>query len=474
MYHTDFFPKKGVIKLELKDWLSALRGKTAAVLGIGVSNTPLIELLCKNGVNVVACDKKTRDRLGDAADRLEALGATLRLGDGYLTDLAADVVFRTPGMRPDVPELLAARERGSVVTSEMQVFFEVCPCPIIAVTGSDGKTTTTTVIAELLKAEGKRVWLGGNLGHPLLSEADQIAPEDYAVVELSSFQLLDMTRSPHIAVMTNLAPNHLDVHRDMAEYIAAKENIFLHQNAGDVAVFNLDNGITRDLSRKARGRVRLFSGREETADGAFVRDGVIYLRSGGQERAVLSTADIRIPGQHNVENYCAAITAVDGLVRDETVRAVARTFNGVEHRIELVRERRGVKWYNDSIASSPTRTIAGLRSFDRPVILIAGGYDKHIPFTPLAPEIISHVKLLILCGATADAIRAAVTGCEDYHGAPEMVEVKCLQDAVDVAAARAVPGDVVTLSPACAAFDQFANFMERGKVFKQMVNALDE
>ncbi len=460
--------------MKLQKYLDTLKGKTVAVLGIGVSNTPLVELLCKNGVHVVACDKKERGALGETAAQLEALGAELRLGADYLKNIEADVIFRTPGMRPDVPELLAAKERGSAVTSEMQKFFEVCPCPIIAVTGSDGKTTTTTVISEILKAAGKTVWLGGNLGHPLLAEADQIRSDDYAVVELSSFQLLDMTRSPHIAVVTNLAPNHLDVHRDMAEYIEAKENIFRHQGAGDVAIFNLDNDITRELSEKAPGGVRLFSRCEEVADGAFVRAGAIWLRTGGQEREVLKTADIRIPGQHNVENYCAAIAAVDGLVPDEAIRTVAREFGGVEHRIELVRERRGVRWYNDSIASNPTRCIAGLRSFDRKVILIAGGYDKHIPFEPLAPEIVEHVKLLILCGATADAIRKVVTLFEGYHGEPEIVECKTLQESVDLAASRATAGDVVTLSPACAAFDQFANFMERGRVFKQMVNALDE
>ena len=460
--------------MDLQGYIASLRGKTVAVLGIGVSNTPLIELLRKNGVRTVACDKKSREALGETAKTLEALGAELRLGADYLKDIEADVIFRTPGMRPDVPELLAAKERGSVVTSEMQIFFEVCPCPIIAVTGSDGKTTTTTVISEFLKAAGKKVFLGGNIGHPLLAEAGQISPEDYAVVELSSFQLLDMTRSPHIAVLTNLAPNHLDVHRDMAEYIAAKENIFRHQGAEDVAVFNLDNDITRELSAKAPSRVRLFSRREEVADGAFVRGGAIWLRRGGEEREVLKTADIRIPGQHNVENYCAAIAAVDGLVPDEAIRTVAWEFGGVEHRIELVRERRGVRWYNDSIASNPTRCIAGLRSFDRKVILIAGGYDKHIPFEPLAPEIVAHVKLLILCGATADAIRKVVREYDGYRGEPEMVECKALQEAVDLAAARAEAGDIVTLSPACAAFDQFANFMERGRVFKQMVNALPE
>ena len=460
--------------MDLKEYLASLKGKTVAVLGIGVSNTPLVELLCRSGVKVVACDKKDRAALGGTAEKLEALGAALRLGPDYLKDIEADVIFRTPGMRPDVPELCEARERGSVVTSEMQIFFEVCPCPIIAVSGSDGKTTTTTVISEFLRAAGKKVWLGGNLGHPLLSEAGEIAPEDYAVVELSSFQLLDMTRSPHIAVLTNLAPNHLDVHRDMAEYIAAKENIFAHQRAGDVAIFNLDNDITRALSAKAASHVRVFSRRQEVADGAFVRGGAIWLRREGTEREVLQTADIRIPGQHNVENYCAAIAAVDGLVPDEVIRTVAREFGGVEHRIELVRERRGVRWYNDSIASSPTRTIAGLRAFPEKVILIAGGYDKHIPFAPLAPEVVAHVKLLILCGATADAIRKAVTTCDAYRGAPEIVEVSCLQDAVDLAAARAGEGDVVTLSPACAAFDQFKNFMERGRVFKEMVQALPE
>lgn len=460
--------------LKLREYLAALRGRTVAVLGIGVSNTPLIELLCQNGARVVACDKKLRGELGTDADRLETMGATLRLGEDYLQNLAADVIFRTPGMRPDLPELLAARARGSVVTSEMQVFFEVCPCPILAVTGSDGKTTTATLIAEILRAGGKQVWLGGNLGRPLLPEAERIAPGDYAVVELSSFQLLDMTRSPRIAVMTNLAPNHLDVHRDMAEYIAAKEHIFSHQRAEDIAIFNRDNDITHALSRKARGRVRLFSRQEAVADGVFVRDGVIFARREGAERAVLPTASIRIPGQHNVENYCAAIAAVDGLVGDDAIREVARTFLGVEHRIELVREWRGVRWYNDSIASSPTRTIAGLRSFDRPVILIAGGYDKHIPFAPLAPEIVSRVRLLILCGATAGAIRDAVTGFAGYCGTPEIAEVRTLREAVALAAARAEAGDIVTLSPACAAFDQFANFMERGRAFKEMVQSLPE
>lgn len=460
--------------MTIQEYLASLQGKTAAVLGIGVSNTPLIELLCRSGVQVVACDKKSREALGERAAQLEELGARLCLGEHYLDDLRADVIFRTPGMRPDVPVLLEAKARGSVVTSEMEIFFEVCPCTIIGVTGSDGKTTTTSIIAEMLRAAGKTVYLGGNIGHPLLCDAERMQPSDFAVVELSSFQLLDMKRSPHIAVLTNLAPNHLDVHKDMAEYIAAKENIYLHQREDDIAIFNEDNDITRELSNRAIARTRRFSHREEVADGAFLRGDEIVLRHDGREEAVMRLADIRLPGMHNVENYLAAVTALDGLVSYEIMRETARTFTGVEHRIEPVRMLHGVQWYNDSIATSPTRAIAGLNAFDKKVILLAGGYDKHIPFAPLAPEVVQHVKLLILCGATANAIEKAVRDCPDYQGSPEIVRCESLEDCVQTAYERAVSGDIVTLSPACAAFDRFANFMERGKAFKKLVMALPE
>lgn len=459
--------------MTLSDYLSSVRHKTVAVIGIGVSNRPLIELLVSAGVQVTACDKKDRAALGEEGDRLEALGVKLQLGPGYLQGLSQDVIFRTPGLRPDVPELSAAAERGSTITSEMEVFFEVCPCPIIAVTGSDGKTTTTTIIAELLKLAGKTVHVGGNIGHPLLAESGGIRPEDVAVLELSSFQLMTMTHSPKIAVLTNLAPNHLDMHRDMAEYVAAKENIFAHQTAGDIAVFNADNEITRALSQKAVGRVRFFSRQEEPREGVFLRGREIIVRRNGAERALLDIGEIRLPGMHNVENYMAAIAAVDGLVPDETIRRFAREFGGVEHRIELVRTLRGVRYYNDSIASSPSRTIAGLRSFSERVILIAGGYDKHIPFDVLGPEVVEHVKLLILCGATAEKIRQAVISAPGYRdGSPEILVLNDFRRAVETAAERAVPGDVVTLSPACAAFDQFQNFMERGKVYKAIVQEL--
>ncbi len=461
--------------MTLRDYIESLRHKTVAVIGIGVSNTPLLELLLAEGIRVTACDKRSREQMGEQVEHLEQLGCELHLGADYLKDLDADVIFRTPGLRPDVPEIAACVDRGAVLTSEMEVFFEVCPCTIIAVTGSDGKTTTTTIIAELLKAAGRRVWVGGNIGHPLLCEADGMLATDYAVLELSSFQLMTMKHSPHIAVVTNLAPNHLDVHRDMAEYVAAKENIFRHQSGEDVAVFNADNAITAEQSRRAPGRARLFSRQGEVADGVFLRGEDIVCRSGGRERVIMTAGDIKIPGVHNVENYMAAIAAVDGLVPDEVIRRFAREFGGVEHRIELVRTYRGVRYYNDSIASSPSRTIAGLRSFHEKVILIAGGYDKHIPFDVLGPEIVEHVKLLVLCGATADKIRAAVESAPGYQpGKPEILDVTPFTAAVEAARDRAQPGDVVTLSPACAAFDQFKNFAERGKFFKSIVNGWQE
>lgn len=463
-----------VLTEKLKFFLKGIQGKRITVIGIGVSNLPLIKFLAQNGAIVTACDRREEDELADERAQLGKYSITYRLGDNYLDGIDADIIFKTPGMRFDTPALVQARERGSLVTSEMEVFFDLCPAKIIAVTGSDGKTTTTTLIAQMLQREGHTVWVGGNIGKPLLGEVEQIKESDMVVLELSSFQLHTMKASPNIAVVTNLSPNHLDMHKDMDEYIAAKENIYLHQHEGDIAIFNEDNDITRSLSEKVSARMRLFSRREEVADGTFLRGDTIVLRHDGCEEAVMQISDIRLPGMHNVENYLAAVTALDGLVPYEVMRETARTFVGVEHRIEPVRTIRGVQWYNDSIASSPTRTIAGLNAFNEKVILLAGGYDKHIPFAPLAPEVVKHVKLLILCGATADAIEKAVRECPGYHGSPEIVRCESLEDCVKTAYKRAVRGDIVTLSPACAAFDQFANFMERGKVFKKLVMGLGE
>lgn len=459
----------------IQEYLDSLRGKRIAVIGIGVSNTPLIKMLLRAGLSVTACDKKERKDFDGLIEELESLGAEVRLGPDYMDGLDQDIIFRTPGLRPDVTPLLAARERGSVITSEMEVFFQVCPCEIIAVTGSDGKTTTTTIISELLKKAGYNVYVGGNIGKPLLAETPNMEPDDMVVLELSSFQLMTMDMSPDIAVVTNVAPNHLDVHKSMEEYVEAKENIFAHQSTENLAVFNWDNEITRDFSKKAPGNVMCFSRREVLERGVYVKDDAIWCSDRDGHRKVLPLSDILLPGNHNVENYMAAIAAVNGRVSDETIRLFARSFGGVEHRIELVRTYKGVRYYNDSIASSPSRAIAGLRSFSEKVIMIAGGYDKHIPFDVLGPEIVAHVKLLVLCGATADKIRAAVENASGYRpGHPEIIDAAPLAAAVQAARDRAQPGDVVTLSPACASFDQFKNFAERGDFFKAIVNGWEE
>ena len=446
-------------------YFTDLQGKNIVVLGLGVSNRPLVRLLLSHGCTVTGCDRTPREKLDEEVLELEKLGCKLSVGDGYLDNLQADLVFRTPGMHPDIPALRAMREAGAKVTSEMEAFFSLCPCQILAVTGSDGKTTTTTLISEMLKAAGKTVWLGGNIGTPLLPLCPQMQADDFAVVELSSFQLMDMTHSPRVAVVTNLAPNHLDVHKDMEEYVDAKKNIFRFQGAEDVLILNADNaitdsftgnGITRKFSRQAEGWIHV-------KNGVICRD----------EEEVLPVKDILLPGVHNIENYMAAIAAVNGLVSDDVIRHVAQNFGGVEHRIELVRIKDGVRYYNDSIASSPSRTIAGLNSFREKVLLIAGGYDKHIPYDDLGPYICRSVKKLFLGGATGPQIRAAVENCADYQpGFPEIVDCTDFTDAVCKAVAAAEENDVVLMSPASAAFDQFKNFMERGEYFKKLIKEL--
>ena len=446
-------------------YFTSLKGKKIAVLGLGVSNRPLVRLLLEFGCEVTGCDRTEREKLDAEVLALEEAGCRLSVGAHYLDGVEADILFRTPGMHPGHPAIEALRSRGAEVTSEMEVFFEVCPCTLLAVTGSDGKTTTTTLVSEMLKAAGKTVWLGGNIGTPLLPLVRQMKEEDFAVVELSSFQLMDMRRSPSRAIITNLAPNHLDVHKDMEEYVEAKKNIFKFQDENGLLILNADNGITAGFT--GNGTTKFFSRQGK----AYVelRDGVIFRG----EEPVLPAADILIPGVHNIENYMAAIAMVEGLVSDDVIRQVAKNFGGVEHRIELVRIKDGVRFYNDSIASSPSRTIAGLRSFPEKVILIAGGYDKHIPYDVLGPEICAHVKTLILGGVTGPLIREAVEKCPEFD--PNVLEILdrgTFEPAVRTAAAVAKEGDVVLMSPASAAFDQFKNFMVRGEFYKKLVKEL--
>lgn len=455
--------------MNYSEFYTSLSGKRVAVCGIGRNNTPVVLQLLAHGAKVTACDKHSREELGETAELLERAGATLQLGEDYLDTLDADLILRTPGMKPYLPPFEAARAAGKTVTSEMELFFDLCPAPIYAVTGSDGKTTTTTVIAGLLEAAGKTVHLGGNIGRPLLPVIEEISDEHTAVTELSSFQLTMMTQSPKVAVVTNVAPNHLDWHTDMQEYIDAKKNLVAHQHPTDRAVLNADNEITASFAADCTGEVWLFSRRHSVERGTYLgQDGILYGTDGTETVAIMPASDIRIPGEHNVENYLAAFAAVWGVVPVSVMADYARTFSGVPHRSELVRERNGVRWYNDSIGSSPSRTIAGLKAFDQKVILIAGGYDKHIPYDPLGPVAAETVSTAILLGATADAIKTAIREASDLP----IYRVADMAEAVKTADQIANDGDIVFMSPASASFDMYKNFEERGDHFKQLVNDL--
>lgn len=448
-----------------------INGKRVAICGIGTNNTPVILQFLQAGALVTACDRRCEEELGDIAATLREAGAQLCLGDGYLDSLDVDLILRTPGMKPYLPQFITARERGITVTSEMELFFDLCEAPIYAVTGSDGKTTTTTIVAGLLDAAGVKTFVGGNIGRALLPYVHDIKPEDAAVVELSSFQLTMMTKSPHVAVVTNVAPNHLDWHTDMQEYIDAKRNLVAYQSISDRAVLNADNDTAASYASVCNAPVYFFSRQKKLEQGCWLReDGYLVMSCNGVDTPIMHTYDIRIPGVHNIENYMAAICAVWGRVEPESIRRFARAFGGVAHRCELVRERHGVRWYNDSIGSSPSRTIAGLNAFSQKVVLIAGGYDKHIPYDPLGAVAADTVRCAILMGATADAIEKAIRACSDLP----IYRVKDMVEAVAVADSVTTEGDIVFMSPASASFDMYKNFEVRGNHFRDLVNALPE
>lgn len=456
-------------------FLEGLKGKKVTFCGIGRSNAPSAELFASYGAQITVCDRRTREEMGEMADRMEKIGAKLCLGEDYLSSLDADMIFRTPGMQYYVPEFIEARRKGIAVTSEMEIFFELCPCPIIAITGSNGKTTTSSIVYRMLEAQGKNAHLGGNIGIAVLPLIEELCPDDVMVLEISNFQLLSMRQSPDIAVMTNVTPDHLDFHKDMQEYVDAKRNIFLHQNAFGKAVFNEDNEMTSAFAEEARGYAMKFSLDKKVEHGAWLRDdGMIVLSEGDKETEVLDSKKIKLPGRHNIANYMAAICAVWGIVDVENIRKVAEEFSGVEHRAEFVRELNGVKYYNDSIATTPAKAIFGMLSmFDKKIILLAGGYDKLIPFDPLGPAAVKKASKLILFGATADKIEKAVREAEGYsEGNPEIYRVENMEQAIEKAHSLATAGDIVSLSPACASFDQFPSYEVRGREFKKKVMSL--
>ncbi|MHB1155005.1 MAG: UDP-N-acetylmuramoyl-L-alanine--D-glutamate ligase [Eubacteriales bacterium] len=440
-----------------------LKGKTASVVGIGTSNIPLIDYLISHDVTVTARDIKSRTKLGSVASALDEKGVRLICGEKYLENIHEEFIFRTPGVRYDKPELRQAVESGSVLTSEMELFFELTPAKIIGVTGSDGKTTTATLIYKMLSEVKKHVFLGGNIGYPLLPEVEKMTENDIAVVELSSFQLHTMTMSPDISVVTNISPNHLDYHVSMDEYIEAKKNIFLHERNRRL-VIKYTNDITRAMAQEVRLNTEVVFFLSE--NGIYDKDGIIYYKG----NPLISISDILLPGRHNVENYMAAIGAIYDLVQQDDIKRVAQTFGGVEHRCELVCKKNGVLYYNSSIDSSPTRTAAAINSFKQKLIVICGGYDKHIPFEPLAEPLCRMAKTVVLTGATASKIKSVL---DEYPGEkPVIYERSDFTDAVMTAVSSATEGDIVLLSPACASYDAFPNFEVRGNRFKEIVHGL--
>ncbi len=463
---------------KLEQFKKEIKGKRVAVIGFGVSNIPLVSYLIELNIEICVFDKRTEDKLDQSKFEEYILkGVKFYLGDEYLKNLVGfDYIFRSPSMRPDLPEVVAKVSNGTVLTSEIEMLMNLCPSKVIGITGSDGKTTTTTLINLILKEEGYNTYLGGNIGIPLFDKIDYMTPDDVIVLELSSFQLMTFKKSPQIAVCTNIAPNHLDIHKDYDEYINAKKNIFLYQNEDSLAILNYDNEITKGFESDIKGRVRFFSTQNELANGVIFdeTDGNIYIYENGDKRVVINENDIKLIGRHMIEDCCAAVAAVKDMVSISSIKKVLSTFNGVEHRNELVRVLNGVTWRNDSIGSSPSRTIAGLKSFKDKVILIAGGYDKHLDYSPMSEYLATKVKALILLGQTSEKIKlAAMDGLKvvvvNQNEYP-IIECSSLEEAVQKAYEIAKDGDTVFFSPASASFDMFKNFEERGNKFKELVN----
>ncbi len=469
---------------DIKNYLNGLKGKRVAFVGMGVANVPCAKWLASHGAIVYACDKRNKEYIGtEDCKEMEELGVHFSLGDNYLEVLPEmDLIFRSHGILPfQNPWIGECIERGQKVTTEMEVFFSLCPAKIIAVTGSNGKTTTTTIISEMLKAAGKKVYLGGNIGKALMPELETIGKDDFAVVELSSFQLLtmgNMVSKPDIAVVTNIEITHQDHHTSLDEYVDAKRNVLIYQNPESKAVLNADcdysigGRVYHDMRFDIRGSLYEFSIKHPVENGTYMAENgdIVYTES-GKKTIVMNKNDIIIPGMHNVENYCTAITAVWGLVPIDIMKNIARTFGGVEHRIEFVREFRGVKFYNDSIATSPSRVISGLNAFNQKIIMICGGSDKGNDMSQMVPLILKKVKLLVLNGATAQKIYDAVLADENYPSSGLKIEkTDTMQNALEIAKNNAVSGDIVSLCPACPAFDQFKTFEYRGRAYKKLVN----
>ena len=459
---------------KLQEFNQYLIGRKVAIIGLGVSNIPLIDYLRDLKAVVTVFDKRTIDKIDkEVMDKVVNYGMEFSLGSNYLSKLKDfDIIFRSPSCLPTTKELAEEAARGAIVTTEIEMLMELAPCKIIGVTGSDGKTTTTTLIYEILKASGHTCHLGGNIGIPLFTKVNEIMPEDIIILELSSFQLMNMKISPDVAVITNITPNHLDYHTDYEEYIRAKQCIFDSQDENGTVILNYDNEITNALADSVKGKVIFFSSKTKLDNGYIVDEDTVKHCENKLRKHILNYKDMTLKGRHNLENACAAIAATEGLTDIQTAIKVITEFKGVEHRLEFIKEsEKSVKWYNDSVSSSPTRTIAGLKAFDKKLILIAGGYDKNLDYTPIAEPILEHVKSLILIGQTKEKIYNAVLEEMQKQGKDLNIYIaESLAETVQIADEISVHGDIVLFSPASASFDMFKNFADRGEQFKNLVN----
>jgi UDP-N-acetylmuramoylalanine--D-glutamate ligase len=456
-------------------------GKRITIMGLGFfgGTIGLARYLVAHGAQVTITDLKPAAELQDSVAALHGLPVHFVLGRHERADLTdVDMVFASPAVRQDSPYLVAARAHGVPIDTEMNLFMRLCRGSVIGVTGSNGKTTTTSLIGAILQVAHPRTQVGGNIGRSLLPEVSVIEPGDPVVLELSSFQLEDLAavgRSPQIGLLLNLTPNHLDRHGSMDAYLAAKMQIFAYQGPEDVAILNADDPRLQPHISCLRSQVRVFSCLQAVQDGAYLAGDRLVVARSGRASEVCRLQDIPLLGRHNVANVLAAVAAADAWgVPGAVMRTVIRAFPGVEHRLERVRELNGVSFYNDSIATTPTGTLAALEAIQQPTWLIAGGYDKGIPFHALGEAIVQRVKGVFLIGATAPQIAQAIAmACPPGRDLPAISFCRDLQHAVQAAFGAASPGEVVLLSPACASYDQFRHFVERGRLFKQLVSALD-
>ena len=460
---------------KLVEFNEYIKYRKVAIIGLGVSNIPLLDYLHEKKARVTVFDERDIDSISkEIMDKITAYSFEFNLGKKCLEKLRGfDLIFRSPSCLPSKPELKQEADRGAIVTTEIELLMKMAPCKIVGVTGSDGKTTTTSLINAILTTAGYHTYLGGNIGTPLFTKLEEILPEDILVLELSSFQLMGMTVSPDIAVITNITPNHLNIHKDYQEYIDSKKNIFKYQDENGILVLNYDNEITIQCAKEANGKVIFFSSKEKLDNGYIVDDNIIKECTDKIRKHIIDTKDVILRGNHNFENIATALAATASLVDVETAVKAIKDFKPVEHRLEFIKEIDKVKWYNDSVSSSPTRTIAGLYAYDEDIILIAGGYDKNLDYTPIAKPIVEKVKALILLGQTSGKIFDAVKNELESQGKDLKIYMcENLKQTVETAKKIAKPGQVVLFSPASASFDMFKNFADRGEQFKKLVNEL--